>query len=114
MSIPDMVVLVESNIELAWCAGFFDGEGTTSFLKKDSWIGPRVSVPQNNILPLQRFAKAVGCGKIYEHTTRKGMFQWTCQRKDDVANVLNQLWPYLCEQKKEQALEVYKKVTTKW
>ncbi len=97
--------------ELAWAAGFFDGEGSTSYLKKDTWIGPRMSVAQNNPITLERFRQAVGVGKIYEHTTRKGMYSWNCQKKHDVENVLNMLWPFLSEQKKEQAIEVYKKVT---
>ena len=93
--------------ELAWCAGFFDGEGTTSFLRKGTWIGPRVSVAQNSEATLERFRQAVGIGKIYAHTTRPGMYQWTCQRKEDVNTVLNMLWPFLSEQKKEQAIKVY-------
>jgi hypothetical protein len=105
-----MEEVVVYDTELAWCAGFFDGEGTTSYLKKDNWIGPRMSVAQNNVVPLERFQKAVGYGKIYAHTTRLGMFQWTCQRKDDVKIVLDKLWPFLCEQKKEQALSIFKMV----
>lgn len=93
--------------ELAWAAGFFDGEGTTSYLKKDNWIGPRMSVAQNNKDTLVRFLNAVGCGKIYEHTTRPGMFQWTLQKGKDVEICLNMLWPFLSEQKKEQAIKVY-------
>lgn len=77
--------------ELVWAAGFFDGEGTTSYLKKGTWMGPRLSVAQNNPKTLERFQQAVGCGKIYEHTTRKGMHSWNCQRKQDVENVLNML-----------------------
>ena len=94
--------------ELAWAAGFFDGEGTTSYLKKGSWMGPRMSVAQNNPETLERFQLAVQCGKIYEHTTRKGMYSWNCQKKEDVEKVLNMLWPFLSNQKKEQALSVYK------
>jgi hypothetical protein len=99
-----------SDTELAWCAGFFDGEGTTSYLKKDKWIGPRMSVSQKNIKPLERFQEAVGHGKIYAHDQRSGLYQWTCQRKDDVKIILEKLWPFLCDQKKDQALAVYKMV----
>lgn len=94
--------------ELAWAAGFFDGEGTTSYLRKDTWIGPRLSVAQNNRETLERFLRTVDCGKIYEHTTRPGMFQWTLQRGKEVENCLNKLWPFLSEQKKQQALGVYR------
>lgn len=93
--------------ELAWAAGFFDGEGTTSYLRKGTWIGPRLSVAQNNVATLQRFQNAVGCGKIYEHTTRKGMYQWTLQRGKIVEDCLNKLWPFLSEQKKDQAIKVF-------
>jgi hypothetical protein len=102
-----VVVLVDPNYDLAWAAGFFDGEGTTSYLKSNNWIGPRMSLTQKNEDTLKRFLNVVGFGKIYKNNTRVGMFCWACQRKEDVNTILNKLWPFLSEQKKNQALSVY-------
>ena len=93
--------------ELAWAAGFFDGEGTTSYFRSKNWYGPRMSITQKGRIPLDRFLAAVGVGKIYIIRKRNGQYSWNCQTKEGVHNVLNKLWPYLCEVKKKQALAVF-------
>jgi hypothetical protein len=97
-----------AKLELAWAAGFFDGEGSTS-LQRDkrsvlSWT--RVSVTQVNVEHLRRFMRAVGgIGKVYDpYEKRGGRSQciWSvngCRAKE----VLMMLWPYLTGEKKTQA-----------
>lgn len=94
-------------VEYAWCAGFFDGEGTTSVLaaKRDRWKYPRMSIAQKNPETLVRFQNAVG-GKIYRSHTRD-IYNWNLYNSDDVQDALNKLWPYLSEQKKQQANTVF-------
>jgi hypothetical protein len=96
---------VASNVELGWCAGFFDGEGTTSVLKaqRDKYSYIRMGISQKDRRCLDRFQIAVGCGNIYKSNTRE-IYSWNCYKKDDVENVLLLLWPYLSNLKKEQAV----------
>lgn len=86
--------------ELAWAAGFFDGEGYT---------GPgtgtmRMAVTQRKLEPLERFLNAVSLGKIYE--VKRGGWVWIATGQDNVVTALARLWPYLCTPKKNQAREV--------
>jgi hypothetical protein len=56
-----------NKIELAWAAGFYDGEGCIychHYGNKEKFV-PRFSVSQNRKEPLFRFQKAVGgCGRV--------------------------------------------------
>lgn len=62
-----------NDVEIAWCAGFFDGEGHVSYYRSYPHIitgrvtgAMRCNVPQasDNIETLERFQRAVGLGKI--------------------------------------------------
>ena len=93
--------------ELAWAAGFFDGEGTTCKTKTAYRVGSvatRLSVPQKGIECLTRFQKAVGGqGKIYDRKCKVSIFAVAVLENVDA--VLTLLWPYLSEPKKEQAIK---------
>jgi len=96
------------SIELAWAAGFYDGEGCTSLLKakRDKYHYIRMGISQKETTTLQRFLSAVGAGKIYKANTRE-INSWNLYKKEDVITVLNKLWPYLSEPKKQQALTCF-------
>ena len=96
--------------ELAWAAGFFDGEGTvynrTRFGKYSYY---NLEIAQRDPRPLIRFLDAVGLGKIIPRKSRKqtkAHHMWACWRQGDVEDILNKLWPYLSEPKKEQTCKV--------
>ena len=99
-------------LELAWAAGLFDGEGSTSVLKtqRDRYTYLRMSVSQKDRRVLDRFTKAVGVGKVYFN--KRGMHSWDCFRQDQVYNVLDLLWPYLSDAKKEQATAAKSRVVS--
>ena len=103
MNFPERGVLVEREIELAWAAGFFDGEGTTSCLRarRDKYIYIRMSIAQKFPELLEKFRDIVGYGKVYSNS--RGMYSWDCYKQSDVPKVLTLLWPYLSEIKKKQA-----------
>lgn len=94
--------------EIAWAAGFFDGEGYTRFK-----AGMQMSVIQAtddpNVCPevLQRFVRAVGCGEL-KHLKRynepdhhRDRWAWECY--GDSPKALDLLWPYLGTVKRVQA-----------
>ncbi len=102
--------------ERAWAAGFFDGEGWTSFLQsprhRDATArgsgSLRMAVAQVERTTLDRFMQAVGnLGKVYGPYKRsrpdwEPRYEWRANGK--VANeVIDLLWPFLSEPKKEQA-----------
>lgn len=96
-------------MEIAWAAGFFDGEGST-YANRNT---PRVAIGHVDRRPLDRFLAAVGVGSVtgpYDHNTKKNP-KWrphyTYQAYGDKAiKVLDALWPYLSAPKREQAERV--------
>lgn len=100
-----------SSTDIAWAAGFFDGEGTTSILKtqRDKYSYIRMGLSQKLHECLDRFYTIVQLGKIYKSNTRD-IRSWNCYKQGEVEQVLNLLWPYLSEVKKQQALLALDKV----
>ena len=104
--------------QLAWAAGLFDGEGTTSV--SGPWDTPQVTVPQSgSALPevLVRYQLIVGCGSVLgPELARERRPRWTVQSSGPKAiRVLEALWPYLGPIKRQQAhaaLEKYRRHPT--
>lgn len=89
--------------ELAWAAGFFDGEGTTGFYRNGGYRRFVMSVPQNDPRPLERFHAAVeGLGYINWQRTGTN-YVWQVQRFEHTQAVMALLWPFWSEPKREQA-----------
>lgn len=110
--------------ELAWAAGFFDGEGCTtnhkaytkthvakdgskSTLTSDSI---KLQVPQVERCNLERFMWAIGgVGAIhgpYQPKNRPNaspIYRWSCTGVNDARSVLGSMWPWLGRVKREQA-----------
>ena len=95
--------------ELAWAAGFFDGEGSTGFNDPIRKYG-RMSIHQVDRRSLFRFRAAVlDRGTIrgpYDKDTGQPISLWECTTFQTVQAVLAMLWPFLGEAKKEQAKPV--------
>lgn len=100
-------------LELAWAAGFFDGEGCTGLdldkRSRRSYV--RVTVTQVICGPLERFKAAVsGLGRVegpYPRPcpTHQPLYRFrACGH--EARQILGLLWPYLCEPKREQATKV--------
>jgi hypothetical protein len=104
---------VASDVDHAWCAGLFDGEGTTSVLRaqRDKYAYLRMSVAQKDRKVLDKFRDIVGVGTVYSHKTRI-MHSLDIYKKADVDYCLDVLWPYLSEAKKDQANKAKEYVTS--
>ncbi len=89
--------------EIAWAAGFFDGEGTTAVIKAKGRVHFRLSLSITQFDPdsLHRFQKAVGAGRVYGPYGRR--WSYSAQKAKDVHNILDLLWPYLGNIKRDQA-----------
>ena len=101
--------------ELAWCAGFFDGEGhigTGIGRIKGKWTARplRLNVSQTDRFVLDRFRDAVGIGRVtgpYLNTKRRPneapVFYFQVARFESVQAVVALLWTWLSPVKREQA-----------
>lgn len=95
--------------EVAWAAGFYDGEGSCT-------AGPGhilLAIVQTDREPLERFARAVGVGRINGPYTRKGFpdrkpqFTYQVASIAGVQSVFDILRPYLCTPKIEQLEQAF-------
>lgn len=95
-------------LELAWAAGFFDGEGSAFQMrgKKPGQVYLALQVSQKDKRPLERFSKALGIGRVRgPYKSHNGQSFWAVSGKKAQV-VIEQLWPYLSEPKREQITRV--------
>jgi len=106
-----------SDVDLAWAAGFFDGEGSVS-VHRDRRPGRAVvvhlDIEQVDPRPLVRFRAAVGRpGAITlrpaRAPNRRAIHRVYMGHSEAIAT-LQALWPYLSEPKREQAERVLRAV----
>ena len=98
--------------ELAWAAGFFDGEGCCSVFRVKDREKPysytSLQISQSDIRPLERFKAAIGsCGHLYGPHDRhrpntRPEYTWRCNRYEHVQAVIALLWKYLSPVKRNQ------------
>jgi hypothetical protein len=99
----------QRDLECAWAAGFFDGEGSTSFFSKSNHH-ICVSISQVNKETLNRFYSVVETGTMVlgegvKHTNSRPIWTLRTYGKDNVVKFLNPIWPYLSKEKRDQALK---------
>jgi hypothetical protein len=96
--------------ELAWAAGFFDGEGCFCYTKSGRYVGVRVA--QTALEPLERFRTAlVNVGKIYgpyqqkhrDRWSKKPQFAYQVTGHERVQAIAAMLWFKLGSAKRAQA-----------
>jgi hypothetical protein len=91
-------------LELAWAAGFFDGEGCTMVKRKRGNAAVNLIVAQKTPEMLERFQAAVGGGYIYHNPRAQGApYNWQATSQPVARQVLDLLWPYLGSIKQAQA-----------
>lgn len=102
-----------NKMELAWAAGFFDGEGSTTFSGKNY---PRIEIgqkPRNNeLVPevLERFQKAMGMGNTRIERRKDGRVYFSIKifGFEKCQAVIAFLWPWLSLVKRQQAIKILK------
>ncbi len=90
--------------DLAWAAGFLDGEGCFSLSKMKSATHPSqrklgISVAQKHLSPLHRLTEVLECGK--SGTQGANYYQWRIQSAPGIKKVVPQVYPYLVMKKRE-------------
>lgn len=95
--------------ELAWAAGFFDGEGTIFLAKRTNRGAPRycveVALSQRNPKPLDEFRRIVGEGTIKQHPSQGGIYRWRASSAS-ACRVLALLSPYLVGKDEEARVAI--------
>ena len=99
--------------EIAWAAGFFDGEGCITHGRRhaDGSVPLRLALNQVDRRPLDRFAQILG-GSVKGPYTLKGKnvtknaSPYYALEYHNAEEVLILLWPYLSDPKREQAERV--------
>jgi len=101
--------------ELAWSAGFFDGEGCTYLAHSGTsrTPSPQLEVTQIHPFVLERFRNSVGgIGKMRDRPDRpekrkSRMWSFYVRNWRDTQSVLVLLWPYLSPIKRDQAKNIF-------
>ena len=94
--------------DLAWAAGFFEGEGTFYVRRERGKPNATVTLTQVDREPLDRFCEIVGIGKVYGpygpySGNRKPYFQWNAHRRGDARTLLALLGGRLSQRRRLQA-----------
>lgn len=106
---------IERREEMAWAAGFFDGEGCFSYSRKV--YTPTIAIAQVDRQVLDRFRAAVGIGKVYgpyrqgdaSRPNRRPQFQYRVTDLERVQSIDAMLWFKLGSTKRAQGLAVLQK-----
>jgi hypothetical protein len=90
---------------LAWAAGFFDGEGSTTvsapnIRHKGRYV--RLQIPQKDKECLERFQRVIGDGTIYKREAAN-RYDYVLFGKGKAKKALDILWPWLGTLKRKQA-----------
>ena len=106
---------------VAWAAGLFEGEGSIVWCslknrnpKLEPWRVCQLSLHSTDEDVVRRFASVIGIGKVYgpyryptrEVPNRKPSWYWGVQNFERCQFVLALLWPWLCNRRRNKALEV--------
>lgn len=95
--------------ELAWAAGLFDGEGWISVNEKQKAL--EIGIGQKGRTVLERFKAAVGVGSVYEESSDFRTFHsYRVTGAKNQLRVLELIWPYLSEPKRDQARRAHLKL----
>ena len=93
--------------ELAWAAGFFDGEGWAARSKRG--VQSRINQSDDDGVPavLLRFQGVVARGRIggpVREEGRKDLYYWQASSRGDVAAVASLIWPWLGDAKRAELI----------
>jgi hypothetical protein len=97
-----------STDEIAWAAGFFEGEGSFTLNRGQQRPVPVVYVSQVDPEPLERFARYLRLephGKQYREVRQgtRDIWRFRIHKYSEVQRVVDLLYPWLSPRRREQA-----------
>jgi hypothetical protein len=100
-----------SREQLAWAAGFFDGEG---HIRNQDYGTLRLTVTQVDTRPLARFIMAVKClGNVIgpygdSRGKRQPVYMFSASSFEEVQAIVAMLWCFLSAPKREQVVKAFR------
>lgn len=91
--------------DLAWAAGFFDGEGWAAFQDRGTRARINQAGPDGVPQVLLKFQRIVGVGRIDGPLLKEGkqpLYYWEATSRADVAHVAELIGPWLCPVKRAE------------
>lgn len=90
-------------IDIAWLAGVYEGEGCLSINGK----AVRIIIQMTDEDIIRRIHSLTGCGRVavYPHPKHKTVYRWTVNNRSCVARLLLAMAPLLGERRREKVLE---------
>src|SRR5438309_9068236 len=91
--------------ELAWAAGFFDGEGWTNRAKRGVHARINQAGPDGVPKVLSKFRRIVGVGRLRGPQTKEGkqdLYWWEATSRADVTAVADLIGAWLCPTKRAE------------
>jgi hypothetical protein len=98
-----------SESEVAWAAGFYEGEGSLSFRAGKTM---HMSLPQKNRWPLDRFIAIMGVGKVrgpYGVAKGRSIYSIDVVKREEIRVLFAKLEPWLSPRRQEQIRVVFEK-----
>ncbi len=107
-----------TEVELAWAAGLFEGEGCFTFSKmknRKNSIKVSAVIGMTDKDVLDRFASIMGFGNIKgpyksSYPTCKPRYTWEVQSQPDVLRTIDLLLPFLMSRRRDKALEIKQEI----
>lgn len=98
-----------TDYELGWLAGIIEGEGYISIRNQNNrWPSVAIGVNMTDEDVLCSVLRITGYGKIvgpYKKGTNKPIWTWQSQTRDDVADILYTLLPFMHERRSLKIIE---------
>jgi hypothetical protein len=121
-----MHITLKDQIDIAWAAGLFEGEGTVWLhTYRGDEVAWRVGLTTCDEDVIRRFAQIIGVGKVYGPYTHKNgrdgrrrdhhkiYYRWQAGTREDVRYVANMLLPYLGERRAAKIHEALEWIATR-
>ena len=100
--------------EIAWAAGLFEGEGSIHCNNSNGRKYLLLNLSSNDHDVVERFAAAIGCGKVYgpylDKNAKNPRWSWHAKNKADAEHAVAILEPFLCSRRRAKLASVREEV----
>lgn len=96
-----------TNEQLAWAAGWFEGEGSVPN-NKGKPAAASISITNTDLEVLEAFANLFGCGRIYPLPRDEHKPRWIYHVSgEDAVSILERLYPWLHSRRRQRIDELF-------
>jgi hypothetical protein len=107
--VEPVVLIFDSQLDLAWFAGIYEGEGNI-YARKSGHAGIAIRISSTDRDIVARICAVMGFGTVDVRSVRethlgtKPQYRWTLSRFEQVQAVVAVCWPWLGARRRAQAL----------